>query len=127
MGNLQARGKSKGTAVRVGATRAERRISIRFVPKADVNARSVRSPAGSGCGLCQHREAVTLEYHGRRRSQKRQILDRPGLGVHGRRHRIDDRVMRIVGENADDFHVGLDLGIGCVDDAERRLAAGAVG
>src|SRR6516162_3471168 len=63
--------------------------NVRFVPKADVNARSLRSTAGSGRGLCQHREAVTLEYRfGRRRSQKRQILDRPGLGVHGRRHRI---------------------------------------
>ena len=36
--------------------------NVRFVPKADVNARSLRSPAGSGRGLCQHREAVTLEY-----------------------------------------------------------------
>jgi ATP-dependent DNA ligase len=30
-------------------------------------------------------------------------LDRPRLGVHGRRHRIDDRIVRIVGENADDY------------------------
>ena len=54
------------------------------------------SLAGSGCGLCQHREAVTLEYRlHRRRPQKRQILDRSWLGVHGRRHRIDDRMMAI--------------------------------
>ena len=30
--------------------------------------------------------------------------------------------MRIVGKNPDDFHAGLDLGVGLIDDAERRLA-----
>ena len=35
--------------------------------------------------------------------------------------------MRIVGEDADDFHARLDLGIGRIDDAERRLAVGGVG
>jgi hypothetical protein len=71
------------------------------------------SPAGSGCGLCQHREAVTFEYRfGRRRPQKCQILDRLWLGVHHSRHRIDDRIVRIVGENAEDFHAGFDLGWG---------------
>jgi hypothetical protein len=35
--------------------------------------------------------------------------------------------VRIVGEDTDDFDAGLDLGIGRIDDAERRLAAGDVG
>src|SRR6516162_9720166 len=92
-------------------------------PKADINARSLRSPAGSGCGLCQHREAVTLEYRfGRRRSQKRQILDRPGLSVHGRRHRIDDWIVGVVGKDADNFHSRFYLRVCLIDDAERRFA-----
>jgi hypothetical protein len=31
--------------------------------------------------------------------------------------------VRIIGENANDFHGGLDLGIGRVHDAEQRLRA----
>ena len=46
-----------------------------------------------------------------------------GFGLRGRcrRHRIDDRRMRIGREGADDLHTGLDLGVGRIDDAEHGL------
>ena len=40
-----------------------------------------------------------------------------------RRHRIGDRRIGAVRKHADDLHLRLDLGVGLVDDAERRLAA----
>ena len=46
-----------------------------------------------------------------------------GFAVIGRRHRIGDRLVRIGREGADDLHARIDLGIGLVDDAERRFAA----
>src|SRR5215467_3317661 len=97
-----------------------------LIMRAESSAR-IRAMAGSRCGLCQYREAVILERRfSRRRAQKRQILHRFWLRVHRRRHRVDDRIVRIVGENAYDFHARLDLSIGRIDDTERRFAAGDV-
>ena len=91
-----------------------RRLGPRRVPKG----------RGSKDGLRQNRKAVTLEYRfGLRRSQKCQILDRPWLGVYGRRHGIDDRIVGIVGKDADNFHSRFYVRVCLIDDAERRFAA----
>src|SRR6202035_367386 len=74
--------------------------------------------------LAQDREAVALEYGlGRGRAQEAEVAFGLRLRRGGRRERIDDRRMRVRREAADDLHARLDLGVGLVDDAERRLAA----
>src|ERR1700735_3392227 len=76
---------------------------------------------GSRRRLYQKGEPKTFKYRLRRLgAQERQILDRIGLGVGGQRYRINDRRMRVLGKDRDDLHAGLDLGVGRVDDPERR-------
>ena len=47
------------------------------------------------------------------------------LGSGGGRGRVDDRRIRALREIGDDFHRRIDLGVGLVDDPERRLPAPA--
>src|SRR6266568_3454696 len=73
-------------------------------------------------GLDQEGEAVALE-RGLRfsRAQEGEVAPDIRLRRDGRRHRIHDRRMRVLGEPADDLHVRFDPGVSLVDDAQWRL------
>src|SRR6516225_2349057 len=74
--------------------------------------------------LCEEIEAVVFEDRlGCLRAQERQILGRIGLGGCRQRHGIDDRIVGIVGKDADNFHSRFYLRVCLIDDAERRFAA----
>jgi hypothetical protein len=89
---------------------------VRFVPKADVNARGFRWAL-----------AAPKSRNSRIPILPPQTAETPDIGSSlAWRSRLPPLV-RIVGEDADDFHAGLDLGIGCVDDAERHVADGGAG
>src|SRR6476661_10019675 len=98
-------------------TAPERRNSARRI------AGTASPESGSMRGLRQYAKAVSFK-NGLclRRGQKRKILGCVGLCVLGHRHRIDDRRMRVFRKHADDLDARIDLRVGLIDDAERRLA-----
>src|SRR5215813_4275912 len=78
-----------------------------------------------GRGLVEDGEAQRLEF---RRGLRAPQIRMKGCGVGIARfccesHGIDDRRVRVIGENANDPNVLIAGGIGLIDDAERRLAA----
>src|SRR5215471_19251229 len=113
----QANAMPSGVAksVATAATRSESRIAVHSVGIISITSRR---------WVDQVNKAVFFEYgFGRLRAQEGKVIG--GLGFCGRgcRHRIDDGRMQIGREGADNFHAGLDLGVGRIDDAERGLAS----
>src|SRR5665213_3671322 len=80
---------------------------------------------GTSMRRAEHGETVTVELSGRIGAA--QIGGESGrVGVLRRRDeagRVDDRRMAVGREGADDLDLGLDRGVGLVDDAVGRLAA----
>src|SRR6185437_1041728 len=108
--------KGSATTVETAATRSDSATAV--------HSWGVSSSTRLRHRLDQEAEAVFLEdCLGRRPTQKSEILRSRGALAGGRlRHGISDRRIRTVREYADDFHFRFDLGVGLIDDADRRLA-----
>ena len=96
-----------------------------FPPEPRTTRAEVRALQSSRRRPDQEGEAIGLEDRlGGRRAQEREIARRPRAWR--RSSPRPDRTIggcESVGKRADDLHARLDLGVGLVDDAERRLAA----
>src|SRR3974377_1771736 len=99
------------------------------LPRRAATTRRPSIPGGSAGsrlrrGPNQEAEAIFLENClGRRLVQKFEIAYRRGLRCRRRCHWVGDWGVRAGREYADDLHLWFDLGVGRIDDADRRLAA----